>query len=404
MLAAVNATGLAVGVSYGLHGPALPVFARDVVGATYTELGAIGFANFIPYMFVPLLVGALLDRFANARLLAAGVAANAASVYLLSAAQSAPEIMAYRAMSGVAHAFFWPPCESMIAGESSGRDRVRNISRFTMFFVVGFMAGPLLGAAFLEWAGPEYRALFQVTAYAMAAAVALALLGSGGRAVGRAGGLSLRAVAGMRRFPEVVVLLVFCTSCFGIILTIYPAYMSERGMSAVDVLLLYFAFGASRTASLALAGRLAARTGATLVAATASVTAGLAVSVAADSLPAFAAALLLLRTTSSGRSATSGISATAAALLLMGFGFSIFFPLTLEIVLSRTGRAVSGRMIGAYETVFGLGWAAGPAAAGPATELGGWVPYAAFCAAGACVTALAALRRGRLEPRRGHYV
>ena len=53
----VNITAILIGVSYGMHGPILPVFAKNVIGATYAELGVIGLANFLPYMFIPLFVG-----------------------------------------------------------------------------------------------------------------------------------------------------------------------------------------------------------------------------------------------------------------------------------------------------------------------------------------------------------
>lgn len=376
----VNLTGLVIGASYGLHGPVLPLFAAGEIGATYSELGLIGLASFAPYMFVPLLVGALLGRFDNARLLAAGAALNAASVYLLSVAQTVPEVAAARVLTGVAHAFFWPPCESIISAESHGRDRVRNVSWFTMFFVIGFMAGPLVGTALLEGLDATYRALFQVTAFMLATAVAGALLMRARAVPGGRGMAPLRQLAAIARFPEVLVLLVFCTACFGTVLTVYPAYLSERGMGDSEILYLYFGFGLVRVAALALGGRLAGRTGPTLVAATAAVSAGLAVSAFGGSFAAF-----------------------AAALVLMGFGFSVFFPLTLEIILSRTGGAVPGGMIGAYETVFGIGWAVGPTAAGPmAQSLGSSSPYLAFCIAGVCVTAMAAARMRRLEPlRRG---
>ena len=93
VLILVNLTGLIIGISYGLHGPILPIFAKNVIGATYSELGLIGLANFVPYMFIPLFVGILLDRINNAYLLAIGAAINSASIYLLSIAQSVPELL-----------------------------------------------------------------------------------------------------------------------------------------------------------------------------------------------------------------------------------------------------------------------------------------------------------------------
>jgi len=176
VLILVNITALIIGISYGLHGPILPIFAKNVIGATYSELGLIGLSNFIPYMFIPLFVGILLDRFNSGYLLALGVAINSASIYLLSIAQSVPEIMGFRIMTGVAHAFFWPPCQDIIVNESTEKNRVKNISWFTMFFVIGFMIGPLLGTVFLDGLDITYRILFQITAFILATAIMSALI------------------------------------------------------------------------------------------------------------------------------------------------------------------------------------------------------------------------------------
>ena len=378
VLILVNITGLIIGISYGLHGPILPVFAKNIIGASYSELGLIGLANFIPYMFIPLFVGILLDRFNNGYLLALGTIINSASIYLLSIAQSVPEIMGFRILTGVAHAFFWPPCESIISNESSEKNRVRNISWFTMFFVIGFMVGPLLGSVFLEGLDITYRVLFQVTAFILASAMISAILVSRKSVKRHHEHFSFSSIKEMKRFPEAIVLLLFCTSSFGIILTIYPAFLNDNGMTDNDILLLFFVFGVSRVVSLALAGKLAKKTSQTLIAAVFTISIGLAISAAADSIIMF-----------------------AVALVLMGFGFSIFFPLTLEIILSKTKKAISGKIIGAYETVFGMGWLIGPTIGGPITQsFGEDVPYLLFCVIGIGVALLAIITRKRLEPEK----
>jgi len=378
VLILVNITGLIIGISYGLHGPILPLFAKNVIGATYSELGLIGLTNFVPYMFIPLFVGILLDRINNGYLLAIGAAINSVSIYLLSIAQSVPEIMGFRIMTGVAHAFFWPPCQAIIANESSEKNRVRNISWFTMFFVIGFMLGPLLGTVILEGLDVTYRIIFQITAFILATAIISALIISRKRISVHQERFSFSVIKEMKKFPEVVILLIFCTSSFGIILTIFPAFLNDSGMTATNVLLLYFVFGISRVVSLALVGKFASRTSQTLIAATLSISIGLAISVVADSIITF------------------GI-----ALVLMGFGFSIFFPLTLEIILSKTKKQITGKMIGAYETVFGIGWALGPTIGGPITQsIGDEAPYLVFCIIGVGVTLLAITCRKKLEPQK----
>ncbi|MDA1123063.1 MAG: MFS transporter [Crenarchaeota archaeon] len=376
VLILVNITGLIIGISYGLHGPILPIFAKNVIGASYSELGFIGLANFVPYMFIPIFVGILLDRINNAYILAIGAAINSASIYLLSIAQSIPEILGFRIITGVAHAFFWPPCESIISNESTEKNRVKHISWFTMFFVMGFMIGPLLGTAFLENLDVTYRILFQIAAFVLAGSIITALLASRKKIKKQHERFSFSAIKDMKKFPEVITLLIFCTSSFGIILTIFPAFLNDKGISATEILYLYFAFGISRVVSLALAGKFARKTSQTLIAATLAISVGLAISVVADSIIMF------------------GIS-----LVLMGFGFSIFFPLTLEIILSKTKKGISGKIIGAYETIFGFGWVIGPTVGGPITQsFGGETPYIIFAIIGIGVTSLAIISRKKLEP------
>ncbi len=374
----VNLVGLLIGVSYGMHGPILPVFAKNVIDASYAEIGLIGFANFIPYMFIPLFVGFLLHRFNSGYLLSVGVAINSASIYLLSMAQSVPEIMGFRIMTGIAHAFFWPPCESIISQESSGPQRVRNISWFTGFFVAGFMIGPLLGIIVLENLESSYRFLFQIASYVLISAILFSMLVSRGRVRSKVDTFSFSSIKQMVKFPEVIIMLIYCTASFGMILTVFPAFLNDRSMSGNNILILFFIFGISRLVALALGEFFAKRTSVTLIGATFAVAFGLLIAFSADSLIEF-----------------------AVSMLLMGFGFSIFFPLTLEIVLSKTKSEIHHTLIGAYETTFGIGWVIGPVAAGLISEFSEIsAPYLIFFVLGLGIAALSIVKRKSLEPKR----
>ena len=129
--------------------------------------------------------------------------------------------------------------------------------------------------------------------------------------------------------------------------------------------------------TLALAGKLARKTSYTLIAATLSIAFGLLIAFVSDSIVEF-----------------------AIALLLMGFGFSIFFPLTLNTILSKTKKEISGTIIGAYETTFGIGWAIGPITAGLISQFqGNSAPYLVFFVVGLGITALSIARRHSLEPK-----
>ena len=377
-LALVYITGLLIGISYGLHGPLLPLFAKNVIGASYAELGLIGFANFIPYMFFPLFVGIFLNRFNNGHLLSIGVIMNSASVYLLSIAQSVPEIMGFRIITGVAHAFFWPPCEAIISNVSKGKTRVRNIATFTGFFTTGFMIGPLFGSILLENFDATYRIIFEIAAYVLAASLVSSLVLSKNKPLIKHEKFSFSSLKEIAKFPHVIMLLIYCTASFGIILSIYPAFLNDRAMTIVDVEILFFVFGISRILTLAVAGKLAKHTSLTLIIAVFSISIGLGISFFVETIIEFAIALILL-----------------------GFGFSIFFPLTLEIILSKTRRAISGTMIGAYETTFGIGWASGPITAGLISQFfGNDAPYLVFFIIGIGVAILSISKRKLLEPNK----
>ena len=377
-LVLVYITGLLIGISYGLHGPLLPLFAKNVIGASYAELGIIGFANFIPYIFFPLFVGIFLNRFNNGFLLSIGVIINSASIYLLSIAQSVPEIMGFRIITGVAHAFFWPPCEAIISNVSKGKTRVRNIATFTGFFTTGFMIGPLFGSILIENFDATYRIIFEIAAYVLAAALVSSLIVSKNRPIIKHEKFSFSSLKEIAKFPHVIMLLIYCTASFGIILSICPAFLNDRAMTIIDVEILFFVFGISRILTLAVAGKLAKNTSLTLIIAVFSISIGLGISFFVETIIEFAIALILL-----------------------GFGFSIFFPLTLEIILTKTRSAISGTMIGAYETTFGIGWASGPITAGLISQFfGNDAPYLIFFIIGLGVAILSISKRKLLEPNK----
>jgi MFS family permease len=372
----INITGLLIGISYGMHNPLVPIFAKNELGASYADLGLIGLANFIPYIFIPVFVGALLGRFNNGRILTLGIIINASSVYLLSLARSVPEVMIFRAMMGVAHAFFWPPAESIISNASTDESRIKNIARFTGFFVSGFMIGPLIGTFLLEGVDASYRFLFQIATFVLASSIIFSIQVAKKHTSVPRSKFSFSGIREITKFPHVIAILIYCASSFGMILAIHPAFLNDRNMSATAIEILYFVFGASRVVTLALAERLARHTAKTLIASTLCISAGLLMSFFSESMIEF-----------------------AVAMTLMGFGFSVIFPLTLEIILRKVRKETSGVIIGAYETTFGIGWAIGPIASGLISEFAGnATPYLVFFAIGIGISAMSAIKKKTLEP------
>lgn len=129
--------------------------------------------------------------------------------------------MSFRILSGIAHGFFWPPCESIIAKVSGKKDRIKNVGRFAGFFVSRFMVGPLIGTLLLDNVGIQYRLLFQITSFILASAIISGLLVSKNNITGYSRHFPFSSIKKMTRFPEIIAILIFCNATFATILTIY---------------------------------------------------------------------------------------------------------------------------------------------------------------------------------------
>jgi len=347
----VYIVALIVGFSYGMHNPVVPLFSKDL-GASYLDLGIIGFSNFIPYMFIPLFVGLLLDKFNKGLLLSLGLVIDTLSIYLLSMADSIPQVIMFRTLVGVAHSFFWPPCESIISQSTTPQNRVKAISQFMAFFVVGLMIGPLVGSFLLEHFDVSYRIIFQIAAFVIATSLVFSLMLSKNGKTVHTGIKSITSAKHLIKFPTVIIILLFCSVSFGVFLAIIPAYMSERKISESNIELLFFVFGISRLVSLFASNFLAKKFFASLLLVILSISGGMLMLFYSHSMVEFSIAVLLL-----------------------GFGFSVYFPLTFEIIM-RKAKENAGALIGAYEATFGIGWAFGPLIIGViANSFGSSIPY-----------------------------
>jgi MFS family permease len=376
----VSACAAIVGISYGMYSPIVPVFARDVLGADYSEIGLIGTVNYLPYMFAPFFVGMVLDRVNKAYMLAAGIALAVFSVFMLSTVQSVPEIMLWRALAGIAHAFFWPSSEVLISTNSAAETRVKGIAVFTGAWIAGFMVGPLIGRLVLDTY--DYGALFQFAGVAMAAALVPSLmLHRYGRPIVAQREVEFRVSSMLQVVKEVAIypvvssVLLYYAITFGVVLTVYPAYMREASLTDQDIQTLFFVFGLSRFATLYFVGRLARYGTIALAMAVAATAVGMLISFAFASLLTF-----------------------AVALVLVGLAISIFYPVTFNIVTRNIPAEKMGERLGVYEALFGVGWTIGPIAVGLSSDaFGSSSPYLAFFIIGSALSgaiALSAARKG----------
>jgi MFS family permease len=352
-----------VGVSYGMHSPIVPVFARDELAADYSQVGLIGMVNYLPYMFAPFFVGMLLDRVNKSYMLVAGMLLNVFSIYMLSTAQSVPEVMFFRALAGIAHALFWPSAEVLISTNSAPDKRLKSISTFIASWILGFMVGPLIGKLVLDVG--DYAMLFQLAAVVMAAGVvpSVFLRRHGWPAVQKDLKVRPGTVQILREVtarPVLSSVILYYAITFGVMLAVFPAYMSEASLTNQDIEVLFFVFGISRFATLMAVPKIAGR------------------GVLALALAVSATAIAMLLSF-----AFTSILSFAVAIALVGLATSIFYPVTFSLVTRDTPSGQIGAKLGVYNTLFGAGWTAGPIVAGISSDaFGSSSPYFAFFVAG----------------------
>jgi MFS family permease len=372
----VSICAVMVGVSYGMHSPIVPVFSRDELAADYSQVGLIGTVNYLPYMFAPLFVGLMLDRVNKSYILAAGIVLNTFAIFMLSAAQSVPEVMLIRTLAGIAHALFWPAAEVLISTNSTSETRIKGIATFTAAWVFGFMVGPLIGKLVLD--AFDYRILFQFSAIAVAGGLAPALLLKGhGRPVVQQpeskiqAGSIFQVAREMSSYPTLTTVLLYYAVTFGVVLAVYPAYMSESSLSNQDIEILFFVFGLSRFATLYFVQKISRFATLALALAVASTAVGMLISFTSTSFLSF-----------------------AIALAMIGLATSIFYPVTFSLVTRNTTPGQVGQKLGVYETLFGVGWTAGPIAVGLSSDaFGSSVPYLALFLIGSALSGTIALFR-----------
>lgn len=173
-----------IALGFGIIAPILPQFAAsfDVGPAAAAAIVSI-FALF-RLLFAPV-SGRLTERWGEPVTYVVGVSIVAASTILCGFAESYTQLMIFRALGGVGSTMFTVSAMALIARLSPDNMRGRIAGRYSASFLIGNIAGPVLGAAL---AGFGYRLAFFIYGGALiiaAATVFFFLAGVGKRRVAR---------------------------------------------------------------------------------------------------------------------------------------------------------------------------------------------------------------------------
>lgn len=371
------------------------VLSATSLGISPALVGLVGAAYGISYMVSPTLLGRASDRLGRFRSLGVSMAGYAAvTVVLLAFHREIVALVACQVAAGILYGLFWSSIEAYTSERSTGdgRDHQRRINQFCLSWSIGYMIGPFVTPVLGDIGTALPFLLLVVLATVTVAVIMLALPRDAGTSdavkTGKArvpgAPVSPRGQAGhdepatgtgtSRRVAVAVLVLVIFTYSFskGFIIGTFPDIATRPDFlhwSGVQAGLALFAFGAARTVTFAVQGR-----------------------VHGESLWTRVLLALALAGTCFLLVVSQDFAFACVVLGLFGVVTGLVYTMTLDKLMQIT-RHGKGAAAGLFESAIGLGSMVSPLAGGTVLQLAGYVAAFAMMAS---ITLLMALVAGAL--------
>jgi MFS family permease len=137
--------------------------------------------------------------------------------------------------------------------------------------------------------------------------------------------------------PTLAGVILYYAMTFGVVLAVYPAYMSDASLTNQDIELMFFVSGMSRFVTLLL----------------------LVTRISKYGVPALALAVLTTAVGMIISFSSRSILSFAASIALFGLSTSIFYPISFRLVTMNTPSGHLGSKLGVYNTLLArCGWPA----------------------------------------------
>jgi len=327
----------------------IPAFAESL-GAGYLELGLIGTVRALPYTFLPVVAGYLGDRLGRRRLYLLSIFAVGSATLLLAATGTIEGILAVQVILGIGLSLFWPISEALVSEISSAQERASAIGMYAVAWGAGFLIGPFIGGVIAEVAG--FQSTFFVAGVLLLITAGLSVVTIRGEQRQHGDAEQVPARPSWELISAVLPMLIVQVPyaiVLAFVVSIFPGYAIESGLTPSEVGLLLSGFGFVRMMVFSLSGRLG-RIGERK-------SIGL----------AFLGMIPVLLLIPLNRSFI-GLLADSC---LIGAFIGIIYPQTIAYVSKRAPSQNLGFAIGAYETIFGVGFAVGPILSGFVAQIAG---------------------------------
>jgi MFS family permease len=133
-----------VAVGFGIIAPTIPLFAKSF-GVNNAQVGSIISAFALARFASGLISGKFVDKFGERLVFTVGIAFVALSSFAAALAQSYEQLLIFRSAGGLGSSMFSVAAGSMLLRAVNDDQRARAQSLYNGSFLVGMMAGPVIG-------------------------------------------------------------------------------------------------------------------------------------------------------------------------------------------------------------------------------------------------------------------
>lgn len=220
-----------VAVGFGIIAPTIPLFARSFE-VSNTQVGAIVSAFAFARFASGLISGKMVDHFGERLIYSFGIGFVALTSFAAGLAQSYEQLLIFRAVGGLGSSMFSVAAGSILIRAVDDSHRARAQSLYNGSFLLGMMAGPVLGGA-LSIISLRAPLLIYAVLLVFASASGAFLLRNSTLAAKptvkqESGAITLRSALALKPY-RIALVISFCTAwvLFGMARSILPLFMVE---------------------------------------------------------------------------------------------------------------------------------------------------------------------------------
>ena len=220
-----------VAVGFGIIAPTIPLFASSFE-VSNTQVGAIVSAFAFARFASGLISGKMVDHFGERLIYSFGVGFVALTSFAAGLAQSYEQLLIFRAVGGLGSSMFSVAAGSILIRAVDDSHRARAQSLYNGSFLLGMMAGPVLGGA-LSIISLRAPLLIYAVLLVFASASGAFLLRNSTLAAKptvkqESGAITLRSALALKPY-RIALVISFCTAwvLFGMARSILPLFMVE---------------------------------------------------------------------------------------------------------------------------------------------------------------------------------